>query len=240
MTRLRGALLLLVAAPLAAQADDDTKAPEEFVPGANWVNEPTYEVKAHQYTTTTTESRDGLFADFGWAVSAGGGVSGFTDNSARGTAQDGGAWDVRATFGTRSPLAAEVSYLGSMQQIDALGLDNALLVGNGVQANVRLNLTTSAALQPFLFAGAAWRHYSLTNVDTNTSDIDSSDNVLEVPVGAGLAYRYRGFLLDARGEYRPATNNDLMPSFTQDRDFESDNRADLHRWGVNANIGYEF
>ena len=255
MTRLRGALLLAIAAPAAvfaqplpdpeaptdAPADPDNKTPDPFKPEAEPPRpEPTFEMRSHTYRTTTTET-ESMFSRFGFAISAGGGVSGFTDNTARSATNDGGGWDVRATFGTHSPLAAEVSYLGSAQTIDALGLDDgAVLLGNGVQANVRLNLTTTASVQPFLFAGAAWRRYQLTNVDTNTSDVADDDDVLEIPVGAGIAYRYRGFILDARGEYRRTTEEDLMPSLTQDGPFANDSQAELHRWGVNANIGYEF
>jgi opacity protein-like surface antigen len=256
MTRLRAALLLAIATPAAvfaqplpdpeapAPTDPDNETPDPFrptdPPRPEPVAEPTFEMKAQTYRTTTTES-ESPFARFGFAISAGGGVSGFTDNTARSATQDGGGWDVRATFGTRSPLAAEVSYIGSAQAIDALGLDDdAVLLGNGVQANVRVNLATDANVQPFLFAGAAWRRYQLSNVDSNTSDISDDDDVLEIPVGAGVAFRYRGFLLDARGEYRRTTEEDLMPSLTQDGPFANDSQAELHRWGVNANIGYEF
>jgi hypothetical protein len=245
MTRLSAVLLLLVAAT-PALADDpapdpapDQKVPDPFVPEADPARpDPTFRMSNHTYRTVVTQTSPSLWS--GIAVSAGGGVSGFTGESARDAASDGGGWDVRATIGTHSPIAAEVSYLGSMQAIDALGLDdNALLVGNGVQANVRINLSTTSAVQPFLFGGAAWRHYSLQNVDTNTSDVSGSDDVLEIPVGAGVAYRYRGFILDARGEFRASTNDDLLPSLTQEP-FSNDNQAELHRWGVNANVGYEF
>jgi Outer membrane protein beta-barrel domain len=247
MTRLSAALFLVVAAtpaladdpPAVPPTDPDQKIPDPFTPEAEAPSdEPTFELRSHTYDTVTTETRQPLWG--GIAVSAGGGVSGFTSASARDATNDGGNWDVRATIGTHSPIAAEVSYLGSAQSIDALGLDDsAVLLGSGVQANVRINLTTTSAVQPFLFAGAAWRHYSLENVDTNTSDVSSSDDVLELPVGAGLAYRYRGFILDARGEFRATTNNDLLPSLVQEP-LSTDNQAELHRWGVNANIGYEF
>jgi hypothetical protein len=247
MTRLSAALFLVVAAtpaladdPAAPPAPDpDQKIPDPFTPEAEAPSDkPTFELRSHTYDTVTTETRQPLWG--GLVLSAGGGVSGFTGESARNAAQDGGNWDVRATLGTHSPIAAEVSYIGSAQSIDALGLDdNAVLLGNGVQANVRINLTTRSAVQPFLFGGAAWRHYSLENVDTNTSDVSGSDNVLEIPVGAGVAYRYRGFILDARGEFRASTDDDLLPSLVQEP-LSTDNEAELHRWGVNANIGYEF
>jgi hypothetical protein len=214
----------------------DTTLPETNPPAQQ---EPSYKVVDHQYRTTTTEKRDTL-SGYGLAISAGGGVSGFTDATARDTTNTGGGWDVRAVIGTHSPLAAEVSYIGSVQSINALGLDNdARLLGNGVQADLRLNATTNAALQPFIFAGAAWRRYDLTNTNTNTSDIADSDDVLEVPVGAGIAYHTMGVIIEARGEFRAATSADLMPSLGNDVT-QNSGEASLHRWGANATIGYEF
>ena len=260
MTRLRGALLMMLVAtpaladdpptpatplppesPTAAPQAPDPAIPDPFVPEADPASPAaTFEMNNHTYRTVTTESQDSLFGDYGFAVSAGGGVSDFTSETARGATNTGGGWDVRATIGTRAVIAGELSYLGSAQSINALGLDDsALLLGNGAQADVRLNLTTKNVFQPFFFAGVAWRHYSLQNVDTNTSDVNDSDDVLEIPVGAGIAYRYRGFILDARGEFRPSTNGDLMPSLTQPGPFTTDSRASLDRWGVTANVGIE-
>jgi opacity protein-like surface antigen len=176
----------------------------------------------------------------GIGLSVGGGVDDFVGDAMRDTTSIGGSWNVRMTFGTQFPLAAEVSYIGSAQSINALGLDNdAVLLGNGVQADLRLNATTSGPFQPFIFAGAAWRRYDLTNTQTNTSDISDSDDVVEFPVGAGVAYHYQGFIVDARGEFRAATNEDLMPSLSNDITQDS-GEASLHRWGVNATVGYEF
>lgn len=219
--------------PIDTTTTDTLPAPAE---------EPTFEMKNRTYTTTTTESDPTLFDELGFGLSAGGGVSGFTDETARSATQDGGGWNVRATVGLNSPIAAEVSYIGSAQSIDALGIDdNAVLMGNGVQAAVRLNLTTGFVIQPFVFAGAAWRRYDLVNTDTNTSDVADSDNVFELPVGAGFSYKFAGFLLDARGEYRRATEEDLLPSLVSDSTvLPSGDQASLHRWGVTANIGVAF
>lgn len=165
----------------------------------------------------------------GIAISAGAGTSGFTSDALRGSTNVGGDWDVRATFGTRSLLAVEGSYIGSAQSISALGLDSsAMLVGNGVQGALRLNGTIDGPVQPFVFGGAAWRRYDLTNTSVNTSDIAGSDDVLEIPMGVGISGRWAGLVLDARGEFRMATNEDLVAN------------ESMHRWGVNANVGYEF
>jgi hypothetical protein len=175
----------------------------------------------------------------GFSLAAGGGVEGFTGNTMRSTTTDGGNWNVRAALGTRQYLAFEGSYIGSAQAIDALGLDrNATLVGNGVQGAIRINATTSMELQPFLFAGVAWRHYEITNADFNTSDISDSDDVVEVPMGVGVAFKtVGGFLVDARGEFRAVTDEDLVPSLSARN---ANDKASMHRWGVNANIGIEF
>ncbi len=215
------------------------------------VNDPIVDEPPITTTTTTTytpvytepvvvESADKPFLErYGVAFVLGGGVEGFTNDTMRSSTNDGGNWDARAIFGTRDWVGFEAAYIGSAQSINALGLDNdALLVGNGVQANLRLNFTRDSVVQPFAFAGAAWRRYSLQNEGINTSAVRSEDDVLEIPMGVGLAYKFKGFMLDARGEFRPATGEDLMPSLT---DTDGDNTAaEMHRWGVNANIGYAF
>ena len=204
-------------------------------------DDPTFMSQRMYTTTTTEEQRPTILSEWGFALAAGGGVSGFTSETARDATQDGGGWDVRATIGTRLPVSAEIAYIGSAQTIDALGLDDgAVLVGNGVQGNLRLNVMTESAVQPFIYAGAAWRRYDLANTDTNTSSVADHDDVVEFPVGAGIAYRYRGLLFDARGEFRAATNEDLMPSLAASPGLAGDDdNASLHRWGVTANLGIE-
>jgi hypothetical protein len=184
------------------------------------------------------EKEPTMFERLGLSIAAGGGVSGFTDSSIRDNTKDGGGWDVRATFGTRSFLSFEANYIGSAQAIDALGLDSdAMLVSNGVQGALRVNFLRDTAVQPFLYGGVAWRRYDVTNTSTAFSDVNDEDDVLEIPAGIGVAYRWKGLLLDARGEFRATTDNDLMPRFTVGGLREP---LPMHRYGVNASIGYEF
>ncbi len=181
---------------------------------------------------------DSTLERYGIGVALGGGVEGFTSDTLRNTTNDGGNWNVRLAFGTRQPLGFEAAYFGSAQSIDAFGLDDdALLVGNGLQGNLRLNLV-DANVQPFVFGGLAWRRYTLQNTDVNTSDILDSDDVLEIPMGAGVAWKYAGFMFDARGEFRYADQEDLVPEFADNGAL--DDTGTMHRWGVNANIGLAF
>jgi hypothetical protein len=190
------------------------------------------------YVRTTERERYGI------AIAAGAGAGGFTSDSLRGSTNLGGDWDVRLTFGTRSPLAFEASYIGSAQRLTALGLDNnATLVGNGVQGALRLNGTIDLPVQPFIFGGAAWRRYDVTNSAANTSDVADKDDVLELPVGAGLAGKFRGLIVDARGEFRYTTNADLIRTGNANEPivgYSNSEFGTMHRWGVNANVGYEF
>ena len=179
------------------------------------------------------EREKDIYDRYGIAVSLGGGVEGFTGETMRSTTDPGGGWNVRLGVGLKSPLALEAAYIGSAQEIDALGLSgDALLVGNGAQANARLNLTGGMAVQPFVFGGAAWKRYQIMNEDANTSDLIDDDDLVEFPVGLGIGGRYRGLNLDLRGEYRIATDADLLR--------RTDPDARMDRFGVNASIGMAF
>jgi hypothetical protein len=175
----------------------------------------------------------------GFSLSLGGGVEDFVGDEATATTSTGGSWNVRGTWGTHSILALEGSYIGSAQSIDRLGLDNdAVLVGNGAQAALRLNLMEDV-VQPFIYGGAAWRHYQITNDTVNTSDIANDDDVFELPVGIGVAgYIPGGFTADVRAEYRTTWDNDLIPEDS----LSSDNTigSALDRFGVSGSIGANF
>jgi opacity protein-like surface antigen len=165
----------------------------------------------------------------------GGGVVDFADETMRERTQAGGLWDVRAVLGTRAGLGVEAGYRGTAQAIDALGLDSdAMLLGTTFEAVGRVNLAPREQINPYLFGGAAWTRYSLTNNDSNTSDVTAHDDMLEVPVGLGLGYRVNGFVTDVRGELRMVNGDDLVA------DDNDDGTLELHTWSASARLGYEF
>ena len=169
------------------------------------------------------------------SLSAGGGVTGFTDSDTADMLDVGGSWDVRAHFGTRSGIGVEAAYIGSAQGVNTFGVDNdAILVGNGVEAAMRFNILPDYTFQPYLVIGAAWRRYDLTetDLDTNLSPINGEDDVFEVPLAAGFAWYLDDVVIDARAQFRTSYDNDLLENLDDD--------DDLHRWGVSANVGYEF
>jgi hypothetical protein len=214
--------------------DVDAPPPPPPQPAQPVYQEPVYTQPIVE--PTPIEDEGWSFERMGFGLTVGGGVAGFTNDTMRTFTDIGGGWSARVTLGTNSPLAFEAAYIGTLQNIEALGLDDdALLTGNGVQGALRLNATTDMAVQPFLYAGVGWRRYSITRADFNTSDIANDDDVLELPVGVGLAYKVGSFMLDARGELRPTFYEDMVPSLN---DIGDDAR--MHSWGVNANLGFQF
>jgi hypothetical protein len=166
----------------------------------------------------------------------GGGLTNFTASAVRDATELGGAWDARLIFGTRSIFGLEAAYVGSVNNINSFGLSgNTKLIGSGVQGLARINFTTTA-LQPYLVGGAGWKHYALSGERFNVSNIKNDDNIVEIPMGAGIAYHNRGFMLDARGMYNYAINSNMF----QNQNPGVDGPGDLHNWGARLSLGFEF
>lgn len=167
----------------------------------------------------------------GVALSIGGGVVGFTDDEARDFADVGGSWDARLGLGLRGPIGAEVAYIGSANNIEAIGLDDdAILVSNGAEAVARLNLIPEGVANPYLFGGIGWRNYALVNEDFNTSSVQDNDNVGHVPLGVGVGFRVQEVLIDVRGVARPTFEADMMGG----------GGTELHTLTGEARAGFEF
>jgi len=167
----------------------------------------------------------------GVGLTVGGGITDFTHSETRDLTALGGSWTARLTLGTREFLGIEAAYVGSAQSIDAIGLDPAaVLVANGIEGALRVNLTRTT-LQPYFFGGAAWKHYSLANKDFNDSNIRNDDDVLEIPVGVGLAWHADRLMIDGRFDYRPTFDDELI------RPTDS---LSLDNWNLTARVGFEF
>jgi len=173
----------------------------------------------------------------GIEATLGGGVVGFVDSGARAFVNTGGSWEARMTFGSRFPVAIEAAYVGTAQGIVALGLSsNAILLGNGAEATLRINLTT-ARLQPYLFGGGGFTHYQLTNTAVNTSSVRSTDDIGTVPTGVGMSVRLsKEFFVDVRGTYR-FTFNDQM--FATASALSGAGNAGLDTWNAIGRLGFE-
>jgi hypothetical protein len=146
----------------------------------------------------------------GVTATAGGGAEGFIEDAATGFTQVGGAWNLRLTFLSRFIVSPELAYIGSVQDVDALGLTgNPSLLSNGGEANLRVNILPGV-FQPYVFGGVGYRNYQIVNEDSNTSAIADEDNIGIVPVGGGFTVRLDNFLLDARGTFRWAFDDEML------------------------------
>jgi len=174
----------------------------------------------------------------GVGVTLGGGAVGFWQDGTKSFVDIGGSWDVRATIGTRLPIAFEAAYVGTAQGVNALGLDtNAILLGSTAEGDIRINILRGR-IQPYVFGGAGWTNYRITNTAIATSDLQRTDNVLEIPFGAGVSARLgHAFLLDIRGTGRWTFDDDLFKTAAA-----ATNAADSHlyNWMGTAHLGWEF
>jgi len=185
-------------------------------------------------------------SQYGIGVVLGGGVQDFTNSDMRSTTTPGGNWDVRAMVGTRSPIAIEAAYIGSAQGIESrFGTAvSATLIGTGLEADLRVNLIPFENITPFGFAGLGWKRYDVRGEDFTTADtgIRDDDQLLEIPLGAGVGYRYAGLSVDARFTYRVAAGEDLVVAADVNNPDVDTNAGSLgmDTWGVGANLGMEF
>ena len=177
----------------------------------------------------------------GLSLSLGGGIDDFVSEGLRARTSLGGSWNIRATLGTHSVVGGEASYIGSAQSITAPFFDgDAVLVGNGLQAALRVDVLSTRDVRSYVYGGAAWRHYDLLDVELigrAASDADD-DDVFEAPVGIGIAGYAGSLTADVRAEYRPGWGSDLAPLLDPSDDDALFGNAD--RWGVSGNIGLEF
>jgi hypothetical protein len=188
----------------------------------------------------TSQPKDTVPLDHTWisrvgaGILVGGGFEDFTNNTMQNMTGTGGMWNARVLAGTRQFVGLEAAYVGSAHSVDALGLQsNAMLISNGVEGNLRLNVPVvmrhAQLLEPFGFAGVGWQHYQVTNTNTVTSDLTRDDDIMALPLGGGLEYAVGRFMADARFTYRATYYNDLLR-----------NGGNLNSWGVGSQIGFSF
>jgi len=213
------------------------------VDGGATVIAPVVETDDDPYSYAWREP--GLQSGIGVSTIIGGGVTGFTDKTMRNTTSDvGGLWDFRLTIGSHVPIALDLSYVGSATNINGLPTGRkGTLVGTTAEAALRYNLLPHFPWTPYIFAGVGWQRYDVTqtNVSLSDSGMNDHDNLLEFPVGGGLAYRMAGFVFDLRGTFRATTDQDLVltrPVLASSP--TSDDFAAMHTWEASAALGYEF
>jgi hypothetical protein len=170
---------------------------------------------------------------YGVALTAGGGISNFV-GTIRDETSTAGMWNVRVSYGTRVYMGVEGAYLGAAGPINGLGPGaQSTLVRNGVEGTLRMNaplMSRVALVEPYIFGGVGWDHYSVSTTSVSTS-LDAGDDVVTAPVGLGFDFTYRGLVADGRFCYRATFGENKNGAGT---------RQDLSNWTLGAQLGYEF
>ena len=172
----------------------------------------------------------------GIQVMAGGGLINQLDDETGDVTEIGALWEARVAFLNRSFIGFEAAYIGSLQTLNMTGLDdNAQLLGNGAEANLRLNLLPNAVIRPYLFGGVGWTHYNVTNTATAGVAVKDNDEVLHIPAGVGLdIHLLRGMTLDLRGTVRAAFEEQTFSAMAP-----ADDEMGLENWSASAQLGFE-
>ena len=181
---------------------------------------------------------DHLASRIGIDVVLGGGFGGFTDEVLRDQIADTtGVWGLRLSLGTHIPLGIDLSYTGLATDLDTFGpTGDATLIGTTVEGALRWNVLPHYAWTPYLFGGAGWQRFDVTDIDFSLagSGITEQDDIAVFPLGGGIAYRDpSGFVLDLRGTWRHATESDLITD-------RAGTVYDLDTWDATASVGVEF
>lgn len=174
-----------------------------------------------------------LYTSYGIGVTLGGGVENFTNSTANDVTDLAGSWDVRLELGSHLPIAFEAGYVGTAQTIQGfLGTEDTTLIGTTVEGAVKFNVPTGTAFRPFGFVGVGWRRYDLSDSSFAVSNVGfaDSDDLVVIPLGAGIRYDYRGLDADVRFTFRPTIGEDLITEPGRDS-------TALHTWAVGASIG---
>jgi hypothetical protein len=174
---------------------------------------------------------------FGMALTAGAGITDYTQQRARDVTDAGVTWDVRLTLGTRTWVGLDLAYVGSAQSLNVAGLStDSYLLGNGGEAALRIQYPYGF-VRPYLLGGIGWQHLSVERADALTVGLLDADNLGIIPFGAGLALgKVNGFVLDILGTGRVAFDDDLLSRVTA----SSPDSAHMLSWGVTARLGGEF
>lgn len=165
----------------------------------------------------------------GIGAMVGGGIVGFVDEESRGFVSTGGAWEARLSVDPHATFSVEGAYIGSLQSIDALGLDqDARLLGNGAELGLKVNFLPGL-VQPYALVGAGWTRYDLTNT-APTADLADYDNVLTVPLAIGFSVWFGSLVLDTRATYRATMGSDLFAP--------REDNASLDTWRMSLQLGF--
>jgi len=177
---------------------------------------------------------------FGFAMMAGGMYQDFTNNTMQNATSAAGGWSARFIAGTNSIIGVEAAYTGAAIQLQGLGVtaNTPYLVSNGLEGTARLNVPLRMGyhlFEPYGYAGLGYSHYTISNYNANAqrlSSFTSTDDVMNVPVGGGIAYAYKQFMVDARAGWTATYYQNILNN--------ANSSGTLDHWNVGGQVGFRF
>jgi hypothetical protein len=190
------------------------------------------------YETRRRAKKRPSYSPYQTSISVGGGVSDFISSRVRRATEVGGMWDARLTVGTRSWIAFEVAYVGTVAGLERSSRggnsNQPYLISHGFDSDLRINFLPWR-VQPYIFGGVGYNYMNVGNRNDDrvaSSAFGFKDNQLVVPTGAGLsAYLGKYGLVDVRFTYRALFFNDIFLAAPDAR---------LDQWTVSGRLGVAF
>lgn len=200
-------------------------------------------VRADPMASDLAYARNAPGSQIGVSLGLGGGVTSFSGGALKEGSSAGGSWELRITGGTRLFLAGEAAYVGTRRSLSLPGASGVTagetphLFSHGIEGALRLQVPYERGawlIEPFAFGGLGWNHVGVdATIAAGNDNLRSSDDILVIPVGAGLAAAWNGVVLEGRFTYRATSGAGLLRN--ADGTF-----ASLNSWAVGGLIGYEF
>lgn len=169
------------------------------------------------------------------SVAVGLGATAFVNGAMRDVFSTGPTWSVRAALGRTREVRVEIAYVGSSQQITGDGIGASELRGHGAHAGLRINVGPTLPVEPTLFIAGGWTRFAVRGGATGPM-LTRTDDVLEIPVGVGFAYRAGGFVFDTRFAFTIVSGADLL---AQTDPTTSQPGETMHHVGLTLSAGYE-
>jgi len=177
---------------------------------------PAFAAQSAEHIYNENKESRGLFNDLGINIT--GGINTYTGDLGADTGT-GASLGVQADSRPLPLLGVELGYEGSRNPFD--GIDGALWRHNvGALAKVGPELGRNGSLRPFVGAGFG---VSTLNPSGGAEALYGNDFVTEVPLAAGVDYKFGALKAGVRGSYRILGGEDL----------------DAGQTGNNVNVGLQ-
>jgi hypothetical protein len=119
-------------------------------------------------------------------------------------------------------------------------MDSGSLTSNGLEGLAIFDFPVTWPVQPFIFGGVGWDHWSLSGAAVHDPlAVRGTDNTMVIPFGGGIGWELMDhFTLDGRFTYRAEVLDDMLT--TNGLGQTNTGSHSLGNWVLGAQAGYTF